>query len=255
MNVADHSKQTDRQGKLIGGGVALLFHALLSLLFLSTGFTTIIPEPQDQGILVEYIPEFQQIIPRAIPGREPRTLEPDPSREVRLVQQATHTEVVPSEARTQPSTLGEVGDIERHEPPPPTPINQRALFRSRDTGDSLAEQSSRVAGNTMQAGPPDGNTREGNPDGTPSAKLEGRTPYGDLPRPQYNASNVAGEVVVNIRVDQHGNVTGANVTQTGTTVQNRILWEAAVEAALKAKFNVSGSAPVVQEEQSLTRSD
>ncbi|MCL2738885.1 MAG: hypothetical protein FWE30_05505 [Bacteroidales bacterium] len=89
-------------------------------------------------------------------------------------------------------------------------------------------------------------TREVNSNGTPSVRLPGRNVVGTLPMPQHNIPNATGEVVVSIRVDQHGNLTSANVTQTGTTVQNRTLWDAAVEAALKTKFNVSSNAPIVQ---------
>ena len=242
MSETDTIQQSGQKNRLIGGGVALLFHLLLLLFSISSGFVAIQPPPQDQGILIEFLPEPTFVMPRAIPGQEPRALVPDPSQDVRLVQQAQHVEVVPSDARTQASTLGEFGEVELFEPPPPTEINQRALFRSRDTGDTLAEQSNRTATNNMQAGHPDGNTRQGNPDGTPVARLFGRISDGALPEPVYNASNVAGEVVVNIWVDQHGKVTRASVNQTGTTVQNSTLWDAAVQAALKAKFNMSTSA-------------
>jgi len=53
--------------------------------------------------------------------------------------------------------------------------------------------------------------------------------------------------VVRILVDSYGNVTSASPGIEGTTVQNRILWEAARKAALQARFNVSGSAPAIQE--------
>jgi len=246
MSDTDTIQQSGQKNRWIGGGLALLFHLLLLLFSISSGFVVIQPPPQDQGILIEFLPDPTFVMPRAIPGQEPRALVPDPNQAVRLVQQAQHVEVVPSDARTQASTLGEFGDVERLEPPPPTPINERALYRSRDTGDTLAEQSSRVASSTMQAGHPDGNTRQGNPDGTPSARLQGRSVDGSLPLPVYNA-NIGGTVVVRILVDQYGNVTGASVDQNGTTVQNRVLWDAAVEAAKKAKFNTSGSDSVVQE--------
>ncbi|MCL2727479.1 MAG: TonB family protein [Bacteroidales bacterium] len=246
MSETDTIQQSGQKNRLIGGGVALLFHLLLLLFSISSGFVAVQPPPQDLGILIEFLPEPTFVVPRATPGQEPRALVPDPSQDVRLVQQAQHVEAVPGDARTQASTLGEFGEVELFEPPPPTEINQRALFRSRDTGDTLAEQSNRTATTTMQAGHPDGNTRQGNPDGTPSARLQGRSVDGSLPLPLYNA-NIGGTVVVRILVDQHGSVTSATINQTGTTVQNRTLWDAAVEAAKKAKFNTSGSAPVVQE--------
>ena len=244
MSGAPHT-QTERQGKWIGGGIALLFHLLLVLFFVTTGFRTLHPIPQNEWFLVDFLPDPTPILPQATPGEQPRTPDPDPEEEVRLVQQATHTEEVPSEVRTQQSTPGETGEVEIYEPPPPKPIDQRALYRSRDTGDTLAEQSSRTTSTTMQAGAPDGNTRQGNPDGTPAAALPGRNVVGALPLPDYTA-NAGGIVVVQIMVDQYGNVTGATVTQTGTTVQNKTLWDAAVKAAKKAKFTRSDTAPVVQ---------
>ncbi|MDR2584653.1 MAG: TonB family protein [Prevotellaceae bacterium] len=236
----------ERNGRLIGSGLALFFQLLLLLFFSTSGFQTHIIIPQNQGIVVELLSDPDVVVPTAIPDHEPRALVPDPDQEVRLVQQGLNVEEVASEARTLTGTLGETGEVEVYEPPPAKPINERALFRSRDTADSLAEQSSRTAGTTIQAGPPDGNTREGNPEGVPSAALQGRDVLGSLPLPQYNA-NVGGTVVVRISVDQYGNVTGATVTQTGTTVQDKTLWDAAVAAAKKAKFNTSASAPVIQQ--------
>lgn len=242
----EHHIQSERQNRWIGGGVTLVFHLLVLFSFVTTGFRSIYPQPQAQDILVEFIPEPTPVIPQAIPNVEPRSPDPDPDSDVRLVQQAINTEVVPGEERTQERTLGETGDVEVHEPPPPKPINERALFTSRDTGDSLARQSSQTAGNTMQAGHPGGNTREGNPNGAPSATLPGRNVLGALPLPEYT-TNSGGTVVVRIWVDQYGQVTNASINMTGTTVQNKTLWDAAVKAALKARFNVSANAPVVQE--------
>ena len=54
-------------------------------------------------------------------------------------------------------------------------------------------------------------------------------------------------MVVRILVDNYGKVTSATPGIEGTTVQNRTLWNAARKAALEARFNVSGSAPALQE--------
>ena len=69
---------------------------------------------------------------------------------------------------------------------------------------------------------------------------------GSLPTPEYTV-NMSGTVVVRILVDQYGSVTSATPGMTGTTVQDRTLWEASKQAALKAMFNVSSSAPASQE--------
>ena len=236
----------EKQGRLIGGGVAVGFHLLLVCFLFTSGFKVIYPPPQEQAILISFIPEPKPVVPTAIPATEPRSPRPNPQEEVHLVQQSTHVEEVSTEARTQESTLGETGDVEVHEPPPPKPINERALFRSRDVGDSLAEQGSRRTSTEIQAGHTEGNTIEGNPNGQPSARLAGRSVLGSLPLPEYKA-NVGGVVVVRISVDQLGSVTNAQVDMTGTTVQEKTLWDAAIKAAYKAKFNNSAAAPVVQQ--------
>ena len=238
MTVADYCKRTKRQSKVLGGSAALFFHAFLFLLFLSADLYPH-PESQEQGILVEFLPELQPIIPRVLPSQDPRINELTQNKDIRLVQQATQPEVVPGEVRTQASTLGETGDVELHEPPPPVTINQRALYRSRDAGDSLSDQSNRTVSATMQAGPPDGNTRQGNPDGKASHTLLGRIDIGGLPLPEYTYNNnFVDTVVVRIVVDKDGNVARQpSVVLKGTTVQNKTVWDAAIKAALKAKFN------------------
>ena len=98
----------------------------------------------------------------------------------------------------------------------------------------------------LKAGHTLGNTDEGNPDGMPTARLEGRTVMGNLPVPSYTVAK-SGTVVVRITVDQYGTVINAIPGVKGTTVQDATLWEAARKAALEAKFNISQSAPAVQE--------
>ena len=47
-------------------------------------------------------------------------------------------------------------------------------------------------------------------------------------------------------MDQYGNVTEAVPGVEGTTVTNTALWNAARAAAMKAHFNMSADAPVLQ---------
>ena len=81
--------------------------------------------------------------------------------------------------------------------------------------------------------------------GSGSYDLAGRTIVGSIPKPTYNVQE-QGRVVVEISVDKNGVVTSASVRSKGTTVQNKALWSAAVEAAKKAKFNSDKSAQAVQ---------
>lgn len=77
------------------------------------------------------------------------------------------------------------------------------------------------------------------------AHLKGRTVVGSLPRPSYTV-DAEGIVVVQVKVDQYGNVTEAIPGTEGTTVTNKQLWSAARNAAMKAHFNMSANAPALQ---------
>ena len=87
---------------------------------------------------------------------------------------------------------------------------------------------------------------QGNPAEEPSAKLEGRSVMGSLPFPVKDNIQKQGIVVVRIYVNREGTVTSAVAGEQGTTVTDKTLWDNAVAAAKKAKFNVSRNAPESQ---------
>ena len=68
---------------------------------------------------------------------------------------------------------------------------------------------------------------------------------GTLPRPSYPVQ-ATGTVVVDIWVDNYGNVQKAVAGAEGTTVTDKDLWNAARKAALGAHFNMSAEAPAMQ---------
>lgn len=78
---------------------------------------------------------------------------------------------------------------------------------------------------------------------TAHAILEGRSINGSLPS---FISDKAGIVVVEIWVDNYGNVQKAVAGAEGTTVTDKTLWKAARVAALGAHFNMSADAPALQ---------
>ncbi len=224
------------------------FHLLLGVVLLVAGLRYTPPEKDNQlsieiELEEERPPEPLRII--AEQGSQPRSPEPVPEEEPELVQQAIVPEEIDGEQRTQESTVGETGDVEIQDPDPPV-INERALYRSRDIDTLAGEQTGMRTDSERQAGHSAGNTQTGNPAGQPTAQLAGRTVIGKLPLPEY-AENLSGKVVVKIRVDTYGKVTSAIPGIEGTTVQNKILWEAARKAAMEARFNVSGTAPAIQE--------
>ena len=98
----------------------------------------------------------------------------------------------------------------------------------------------------FKAGHPKGNTQVGKTEGAPNAHVKGRSVLGALPRPDYAVQD-EGKVVVDIWVDNYGNVTKAVAGGQGTTVNNQTLWAAARSAAMKAHFNQSADAPALQQ--------
>ena len=105
---------------------------------------------------------------------------------------------------------------------------------------------SREVSDALKAGHAQGNTRTGETSGEPNAKLAGRSVNGTLPRPSYNVQK-SGKVVVQIWVDNYGQVQKAVAGAEGTTVTDQTLWQAARKAALGAHFNMSADAPALQE--------
>ena len=77
------------------------------------------------------------------------------------------------------------------------------------------------------------------------ALLADRRINGTLPVPVLNAS-AFGKVVVEIWVDNYGNVQKAVAGAEGTSMSDDILWQAARKAALQTHFNVSADAPALQ---------
>ena len=98
----------------------------------------------------------------------------------------------------------------------------------------------------FKAGQAVGNTASGRTDGKPNAHVQGRSTVGNIPRPVYNVQE-SGIVVVNIVVDNYGNVVRAVPGGDGTTVLDKTLYAAARNAAMDTHFNMSADAPAMQE--------
>lgn len=80
----------------------------------------------------------------------------------------------------------------------------------------------------------------------PTARVKGRTTVGVLPRPSLPVQK-EGTVVVDIWVNQNGSVIRAVPGAAGTTTTDKDLWNAARQAALKAKFNTDWEAKEQQQ--------
>ncbi len=223
-------------------------------LFIFCSLMTISPtvRPRDTEILIDMEPEeLPELEPQKIEvkaGKEPRTEIPQPKQPVKLVQRSEAPTVAKRPNVSQESTVGDKGDVEVPEPPREKEINKRALFSSAHNTDkdTLAQQVAEKVSESLTAGHSQGNTRVGNPESEPSAKLEGRTVVGSLPLPVFESGD-GGKIVVKILVNQEGKVISAVAGAPGTTISDKTLRESARKAALGAHFNVSRTAPEAQE--------
>ncbi len=238
----------EKKGISIGVLATVVFHVMLLFVFVNAGLKYIYPPPEEVGILLDFSEEPEESKPIEVEaGNEPKAINANPEEQIKLVQKSEAQEVGTKPAEGIATSIGEDGDIEKPEPKRVV-IDQRALFTSANNKkkDTLAPQTADHISNSLKAGNPQGNTRVGDTDGTPSANLKGRNMMGSLPFPEYTVNN-EGKVVVKILVDQYGKVTNAIPGAAGTTVQDKQLWEAAKKAAYQAIFNISSQAPTLQE--------
>lgn len=235
--------------KVTGIVLTVAVHVFLAIFGVFTGLKYIYPPPEEKSILIDFSVEEQAPVkPRT--GREPRSTNPDPSKPLELVQRSEAQNLGARQNEAPEATVGEDGDVEVPEPPREKEINRRALFHSADNKtdkDTLAAQTASKVTDALKAGHAQGTTDRGREVGEPNAKLKGRTAVnGYLPRPEYKANN-EGTVVVDIWVDNYGEVKRAEINTELTRVTDKTLWQAARVAALKAKFNMTMDAPAMQE--------
>lgn len=249
MQPYKRTQETREKNANVAGIVATaVIHVLALLLCLFLGLSYLDPPPPERTtLLIDFeaeLPEEEPVQTRI--GREPQAEVNDPDRPVELVREA-QSPFVNDRPNTAPvQTPDAHGDVDVPTPQEPQ-INPNALFpgMSDNSSNATAPHSATEASDGFRAGQPDGNTREGRISGNANAHLQGRHLEGSLPKPRYNAQ-LEGIVVVQIKVDQYGNVTEAVAGVEGTTVHDATLWNAARSAAMQAHFNMSADAPVLQ---------
>ncbi|MBO4635047.1 MAG: TonB family protein [Bacteroidales bacterium] len=240
--------QREKHARVTGILVTLGLHALALVFCLTNGLTWLDPPPPEQSTMIidfEEV-ELEKPVPTKI-GREPQAEKVDLEKEVDLVQKA-ESPYVNDRPNTTPATQPDPhGDVDIPTPPEEPKLDPRASFpgMGKKDSDATAPHSAAEPSEGFKAGQPDGNTKEGKTEGSANAHLQGRNVVGSLPKPVYNAQ-AEGIVVVQIKVDQYGNVTEAIPGAEGTTVADKNLWAAARTAAMKAHFNMKADAPAVQ---------
>jgi hypothetical protein len=242
-------ERQERRSRVTGVALTVSMHIALLICCIFAGFTYLDPPPPEQEqILIEFEePEIRK--PKQTwNGTRPRAVQPDPTKDINLVQRSEAQNVGSKTNEAPEATVDEFGDVDVPEPKREKEINRRALFSAADNKtqkDTLAAQTAREVSDALKAGHALGNTRTGETSGQPNAKLAGRSVNGTLPSPSY-AVQKDGIVVVDIWVDNYGNVQKAVAGAEGTTVTDKTLWQAARKAALGAHFNMSSDAPALQ---------
>jgi TonB family protein len=246
------SRQTeDRRARWTGLAATVAVHVVAVVFCLTAGLKYLDPPPPETSFLIDF---EEEVLENETPvetrvGRQPQAEETDPEKPVELVQKAASPHVNDRPNRTPATRENGHGDVEVPAPPKKEEpkLDPRASFPGMSQKDdkATAPHSAGEAGEGFKAGQPDGNTKEGRTEGNANAHLSGRSVVGSLPKPSYNAQ-IEGTVVVQVKVDQYGNVTEAVPGVEGTTVTDKGLWNAARNAAMKAHFNTKADAPVVQ---------
>ena len=242
-------ERQEQRSRVTGVALTVSIHVAIIVCCFITGLTYLDPPPPEQEqILIEFDePEIRR--PKQTwDGTRPRAVEPDPTKDINLVQRSEAPVEGTKSNEAPEAKVDEFGDVDVPEPKREKEINRRALFSAADNKtqkDTLAAQIARDVSDALKAGHASGNTRTGETSGEPNAKLAGRSVNGTLPRPSYGV-NKDGTVVVEIWVDNYGNVQKAVAGAEGTTVTDKTLWQAARKAALGAHFNMSGDAPALQ---------
>lgn len=243
-------EKRDKASKVTGLLATVAIHALALVVCLTSGFTYLDPPPPERAPL--YV-EFEEDIVLEKPveskvGEQPQAEEVDLEREVDLVQQSESPHVTTTPNVTPQAKPDAHGDVEVPQPEVEEPkLDPRASFPGMSKKDNSATtpHGAEEASQGFKAGQADGNTREGKTEGSANAHLKGRSVLGTLPKPE-GSGQLAGTVVVTIKVDQYGTVTEAIPGAEGTTVTDKTLWNAARTAAMKAHFNMAADAPAIQ---------
>ena len=238
----------EKNAQITGIAMTLVLHVCALVLVSASGLKYIYPPPQEQSLLIDFSEE-PELVTQQLQGQEPQAEEIDLERPVELAQKSESPVEADRENLTPETKPDDFGDVETPAPEPKEPeLDPRAAFpgmAKKDTSLTAPHSALDESGN-FKAGQARGNTDNGRTDGKPNAHVQGRNTVGNLPRPVYNVQE-GGIVVVDIWVDNYGNVVKAVPGGDGTTVMDKTLIAAARKAALETHFNMSAEAPAMQQ--------
>lgn len=239
----------ERNSVVTGIVMTLVIHVCAAALVSFTGIKYLYPPPPENTFLIDF--EEETVDPEQKAGKLPRGEDVDKEKPIELVQRSESPDKSKRDNLTPSTKPDDHGDVAVTEPPreKEPELDPRATFpgmAKKDTTLTARHSASEESGN-YKPGQPTGNVPTGSTEGKPNAHLEGRTvDKAGLKKPAYS-SQESGKVVVKIWVDQYGKVQKAVPGADGTTVTDKALWTAARNAALETGFNMSSSAPALQE--------
>jgi len=261
-----NKEKTYRKYGVLG---ALFFAMVTGGLLLTLGFTTPLPLPAEEGILInfgdsesgfgevepqtnniEQPEEAQEAVEENIAESQTEEVAESPDEEI-MTQDFEEAPVEETANETPAATTKEETKKEekKKEEKKEREVNKKALFPGKSKNDSNTNEGE--ASGEGNQGSKTGSTASDNHAGGNSTggdgvdfSLAGRNPE-SLPKPVYNYQE-EGKVVVEITVDKLGRVTKANAGVKGSTTLDKNLLEAAKKAALRAKFDKKPDAPAYQ---------
>ena len=243
MNSNRYTEERYRQSvnsSIFGLVMTLLINVLIVGLCRFNGLKYIYPPPEEKAMVIDFEElEAPRIIKKKY-GRQPSAENADPKNKVEYVQKAQAQIQGTAQNVTREATVGTEGDVEIPEPPREDPIDNLSLFHSpkNSNKDTLAPHTSSEVSDALKAGHAKGNIEKGTTDGTPTARVKGRSTVGVPKKPSYDIQD-EGVIVVEVWVNRQGTVEKAIPGAPGTTVSNSKMWNAARNAALETKFNIN----------------
>lgn len=233
-------KDKETQRKLIGIGVSIAVHGLAIALLLILGLRYPDPPPPELGVEMD-LGEFSDIgtdIEHAAEGGEDVSSgEAIPDEEVGELTQDTEEVPLVSKKTENKQKKPKQEPVAKPKENTEPEINQNALF----TKGKVKKGSGGDAG--VGNGDGKGSGGDGGGSGT-SLSLAGRSAK-SLGKPS-STSKETGNVVVEIRVNQDGDVVFAKAVLRGTTLLDTNIWRLCEQAAKKSKFTEKPDAPEVQ---------
>lgn len=231
----------------------LLFHGLIIVLLVIFGFSTPLPLPEEEGVMVNLGYSNQgsgPVQPKQPAQSQPSQPETSPSSSEPEDVATQNTEPAPAINNTKSdnkeSEQPKETNTEKDKPEEPE-INKNALYPGSQNSDGGSEGETGEPGDQgHRQGDPNANNHEGTPGGGGGVNFSLSGRYAKkLPKPSYD-SQEQGKVVVKIWVDQQGNVVRAEPQLRGSTTTDSRLQRIAKKAAMRASFSSRAKAAEVQ---------